>query len=211
MVNQMKQLSEYPQEVTVLYALQNVTRDQSHSVDVEEFYQSVRLESCFTYDWNKDWNKVNSHLKSYSIYSWLCTDTIVGFYAVYLDDELVAQTFKKARKSSLEIKFISKEAAIKVRDFLLECMQSDDDEQLFQISETLNNKISVLSSNYFSNQQHEKEGFFGGLACTVMNNCKFNSSESTYTYSGLRVRFYDNDEIMVIRCEDFKTLIKVNF
>lgn len=57
-------------------------------------------------------------LKFYWIKSWICTDTQVGLAAIYLEDELVASFWQPARKSDEEIRFVSNDAAKKVKKYI---------------------------------------------------------------------------------------------
>lgn len=202
----MKKLSELPQEITVRQALRNVNKDHFESVNAEEFYRSVCLEPT----WNYSWEKLDAGLKAYPIISWMCTDTTVGFYAVYLNDELVAQTMQTARRNDINIEYISEKAAIKVRDFLMSCMSEDKPAFPITPPAELDQKMSILTSTHFSDQQLESEGYFEGRACRVLKRLRFAEDEPYCIMTGLEVQFEDNQEVRVIPCDEFKTLIKVN-
>lgn len=77
------------------------------------------------YDVTQDWDK--GRLKTYSYAKWLCTDTHVGGLIYFLDDECVAVSWQNARKSDEDIDWISKEAYIKVRDYLISLMVQEDE------------------------------------------------------------------------------------
>jgi hypothetical protein len=68
-----------------------------------------------------------SRVKKHWLFKWLCTDTHVGLAVYYFDDEPLAVSFQPARKSDEEIKFVSKEIANKLRDFIL---SFEDDESI---------------------------------------------------------------------------------
>ena len=52
------------------------------------------------------------------IYTWTCTDTKVGLYAIYLKDQLICYGYQQYRKSYMEFYWVSKEVYTKVSKFL---------------------------------------------------------------------------------------------
>lgn len=66
----------------------------------------------------RDYDLFESRLKKYWVSSWMCTDTIVGLAAYYLDNQLVAVSAQPARKSDENIFFISQPAADLVEKFV---------------------------------------------------------------------------------------------
>jgi|GEM_PF-1756746 len=68
----------------------------------------------FDLGWSDD-----TRLKAYHVKTWLCTDSWVGWEAYFLDNEFVYLSSQNARKSDVDFEFVSKEAGIKVRDYLL--------------------------------------------------------------------------------------------
>ncbi len=52
------------------------------------------------------------------IWRWLCTDTVVGLFAVYLHDEFVCVSWQSARKNHTEYKWASEEAFHHVKSLL---------------------------------------------------------------------------------------------
>ena len=135
---------------------------------------------------------------------------MVGFYAVYLDGELVGSTNQSARKSQLEIKFISEHAAITVRDFLTSCLIKSNNFPILS-NEDMKKKISCfVSTNFSGQQQQQRFGYFEDRYCEVVDLVKSNSSECKITRTGLVVQFSDGEK-QIIKCSDFKVPISVDF
>jgi hypothetical protein len=60
-----------------------------------------------------------ARVTSVFVQKWLCTDTWVGLQVHYLDGEPVAVSWQNARKSDIELWFVSANAAERMRGFLL--------------------------------------------------------------------------------------------
>jgi hypothetical protein len=73
-----------------------------------------------------DYTKFAASVKEYFVASWICTDTRVGFSLICLNDEVVALSWQNARKSGKHVEYISKEAYDKLEDFLMTCLDKDD-------------------------------------------------------------------------------------
>lgn len=71
-------------------------------------------------------DKFGARVKKHWIYNWYCTDTYVGLAAYYMDGEPVAVSFQSGRKSDEEIEFVSKEAATKVREFIVTLLEPEE-------------------------------------------------------------------------------------
>lgn len=71
-------------------------------------------------------SRFDERVKKYWIYNWCCTDTWVGLAVYFMDDAPVAVSFQSARKSDENIEFVSKEAAAKVRDFIISLMEDEE-------------------------------------------------------------------------------------
>lgn len=102
-------------------AIANVDKSASDRfwVDTEEFCQALDLSLLIP------WNcKVDQRMKGYGLVTWLCTDTMVGAVAWYLDEELVAISYKNARRTDISIEFLNETSAEKVKKFLLEIAES---------------------------------------------------------------------------------------
>lgn len=83
--------------------------------DLEDIGSEVGVELPYGTFQDKDDYK----LKCYWVANHYCTDTYVGYRAYFLGDEFVALSYQQARKSDEVYKWFSKEAFIKVRDYIL--------------------------------------------------------------------------------------------
>lgn len=95
------------------------SEENTDDAQVEDF---ARL-----FDLHLSWEeKFGTRVKKHWIYNWYCTDSYVGLAAYYMDGEPVAVSFQSGRKSDEEIEFVSKEAAGKVRDFILTLLEPEE-------------------------------------------------------------------------------------
>lgn len=69
--------------------------------------------------WGTHQDKDDYKLKCYWVANHYCTDTYVGYRAYFLEDEFVALSYQPARKSDEAYEWVSKEAFIKVRNYIL--------------------------------------------------------------------------------------------
>lgn len=88
--------------------------------EIDEFSRELGLS---VYGW---YPAFEDRMKKYWVHSWNCTDTWVGTAAYFLDGELVAVSTQKGRKWDEEFEWVSREAAAKVREFILSL---EEDEQ----------------------------------------------------------------------------------
>lgn len=75
--------------------------------------------------------------------SWLCTDTHVGGFLLFLDDMFVGCSWQDARKSDTEYFWKSKETYTQVREFLIELMPYDSEYFQLIIEEDLGEGYEV--------------------------------------------------------------------
>lgn len=103
----------------LLTLLQNVERPPATSP--WDFEPPVS-ELCSVLGVNEPWDEDNTlteRLQAYPIYTWMCTDEMVGLHALYFDDQPVASIYRSGRKCHYEIEWVSKDAAKAVRDFMM--------------------------------------------------------------------------------------------
>jgi len=60
-----------------------------------------------------------NHIKEFPLHTWRCTDTIVGWKALFLNDEFICITYQPARKSDTKYFWASKEAINKTHNYLI--------------------------------------------------------------------------------------------
>jgi len=96
----------------------------------ESYVDTDQFSSEFNYEF--DWIK-QDRLKAYWIGNWYCTDSYVGYRMYFLDDEPVAVSIQKGRKWPEEFNWLSKELALKVREYLISIMPKKEDDLYFNI------------------------------------------------------------------------------
>lgn len=109
----------------ILDALKRVDRSEENSTwaDTEEFAGCFINSLPPVYGWFKEFE---NRVKLYWVVKWLCTDTWVGHSAVYFDNELIGMRSQDARKSDVNISFVSEDAANKLRDFIASFIDKDN-------------------------------------------------------------------------------------
>lgn len=96
-------------------ALINVSQEPSCHYDspvtedgnIQQWVDLVGYDSWQFDGWSEEFGK---RMHRHALYSWLCTDTVVGAFVYFLDKRPVAISTQKARKSSKEIEFIDQES-----------------------------------------------------------------------------------------------------
>jgi hypothetical protein len=82
-----------------------------YTPDWESLSQELRVEGLY---WSED-----TRLRVYPITSHICTDTEVGLFALFLDNEWVGISMQAYRKSSVEYSFVSREKAEILQQYLM--------------------------------------------------------------------------------------------
>lgn len=106
-------------------AIKQVKRPESrgawdNAVEIEEVCTELALREI----WNAP-NELYDRFKQYPLFNWLCTDEMVGLYALYLDGEPVGAYYRPGRKMSYNFMWLSQEAASTVRACLVSYMAPD--------------------------------------------------------------------------------------
>ncbi len=65
---------------------------------------------------------VFNHIKEFPLHTWNCTDTMVGWNALYLNNELICISYQAGRKCDKNYFWASKEMAEKTREYLLSAL-----------------------------------------------------------------------------------------
>lgn len=73
-----------------------------------------------------DYDESNSRITEAYYKKWLCTDTWVGGKVYFLDEEAVAISWQPARKSKEEIYWLSRELALKTKEYLATLVEEPD-------------------------------------------------------------------------------------
>lgn len=111
-------ISRLVDTMKLIDALRNVKRDdetfpEANEAPMEEICQSLGME----YDWHD--TESDKRIRSYGVLNWVCTDTHVGFNAIYVDGSLAGMTYQSARKSDVEVKWLSQEIAETTRRMIM--------------------------------------------------------------------------------------------
>lgn len=100
---------------------------------------------------------LDRRLRAFPIFHWICTDTLAGMEAYFLDGEPVGCGYRASRKSMLRIRWLSKEHAERVRAVLLEHM----DKPAYDILDP-DEDIPDTFSVQFAGQAPTDDGFHQG-------------------------------------------------
>jgi hypothetical protein len=90
-----------------------------------------------------DYEKFDARFKKYPVYTWVCTDTPVGIYAITLDGVLVAYTTQNARKNPVDVYYFSKLIQDLVVKTVCECELNREFEKNYSLVDA-----SILDSDY---------------------------------------------------------------
>lgn len=90
-----------------------------------------------------DYEKFDARFKKYPVYTWVCTDTSVGIYAITLDGVLVAYTTQNARKNPVNVYYFSKLIQDLVVKAVCECELNCESEKNYSLVDE-----SILDSDY---------------------------------------------------------------
>ena len=96
--------------------------------DFESLYEGEDRGSC-GYHYFNDPSPEDSRLFEYPLYETICTDTHVGEYLLFLDDEFVALKQYHNRKSDTEVTYVSKEAKDLVRAYVKSFLEEEEEEE----------------------------------------------------------------------------------
>ncbi len=163
-------------------------------VDVVEFGREFGLDL--------GWTEQN-RLKSYWVGNWYCTDTYVGYKIYFLDDEPVAFSIQKGRKSDEMISWFSKELALKVKEYLITLMSEEDDKLNIEICD-INEDIGETYKIEFNNQVLDYNmSMLNGESITIIERIKETPDWGIDTK--LKIKLSNSEEKIVdVRDLDFK-------
>lgn len=95
-------------------------------------------------------------LKCFWVGNWCCTDTWVGYRMYFLDDEPVAFSMQKARKSSEKFYWFGLEPAQKVKDYLLSLVLEKEDKlniEICDIQQDMREGFKIFYSSQITNAE----------------------------------------------------------
>lgn len=151
------------------------------------------------FDIHDIYNDHTCKLKKYSFGSWLCTDTIVGNFAYFLDDVPVAISYKPFRKYNEEFKWLSKEAYTKTREYLLSLRYEEDhlaDKEFISIEDEINTSYKL---EYNSNllDHHMKSATLNDKPVEIIEKHKgqgFENGDTSKNYLPSMVKIKDSNK-----------------
>jgi hypothetical protein len=139
---------------------------------------------CNLFQINNFYYSEDTRLKCYFIKRWICTDTHVGIRVYFLDGEHIAFSSLRGRKYDEEFTFISIELAKKLRDYLIDLANKENEftVELIEDSE-LDKKIPNTFKIEFNSQILHKTAFLNGERVEIIRkNYDFNSEREKYFY-----------------------------
>lgn len=93
----------------------------------------------------------SDRIQEYPMAIWCCTDTYVGMYCLFLDEEFLSISYQPARKSHTEYFFVNEEMSDKFLSFLKEMREKYEDKK------DLKNYMATLNLEDFKSFE---DGYF---------------------------------------------------
>lgn len=140
--------------------IQNINKE---AFDVPAWEELAQLFEIYNLYWSED-----KRLCNYVVKSWNCTDTWVGWYAYFLDDEFICFSTQNARKSSPSFKFISVDAKVKLKNYLQSLVEDNDRNiEYINIDDEIESTYKLDYSNQLISRFH-KEAVYGNEKVIVI-------------------------------------------
>lgn len=178
----------------LITALKNVDKTQhAQWIDADEVAQELGINR---YDTPDNWY---DRVKGYFIARWMCTDTMVGVCAIYLDDNLVGFYNQVGRKCDKDYEWLDLNSVDKMKEVLLE--NNCENFKFIDLSE----EIAETHFVDFYSQLVDKQGFFNGNVAKVIGNGDKANCTST------KVLIETCNETLTVNTEDFKIPLLLNW
>lgn len=169
-------------------------KNEDHA-NIDAFCQALDINEWL--GWNKDFDE---RVKGYALTQWLCTDTHVGMNVYFMDDEPIAVSTQSARKSDVYLRFVSEEAALKVRDFILSLVK--EDEKFYPTVAALDDEYGDSYTVRYHSELLTDVGLYDGQQVKVQQR-KMDYNEPSVEWSKVDVMLEDGT-IERIHLSDFK-------
>jgi len=184
-----------------------------------DLIEQVGLSMTFgSYDLEEaDRAEFEARLKGYYVIKWICTDSWVGAWAVYLDGQPLALGHQTARKNGVNYKFVSKEAVDRFRAFIFDYasrVQKIDLVEYIDLDSVFDDGDGGTGySVAYAEQLLTDQGFYKGEPVTVVEKYSYSSSYHTVkppTVKAARTKWGKvkvqkaSGEILLIDLEDFR-------
>lgn len=175
----------------------NVDRSEKNEddADIDAFCQALDINEWLGWD-----KRFDERVKGYALTQWLCTDTHVGMNVYFMDDEPAAVSTQSARKSDVYIRFVSEEAALKVRDFILSLAK--EDEKFYPTIAALDDEYGESYTVRYHSELLTDIGLYGGAPVKVQRR-RMDYNEPCDEWYKVDVMFEDG-AIERIHLSDFK-------
>ena len=122
------------------------SRENEDYVVLERVAESLEINNFYYY------GDEQKRLRAYWIGYWLCTDSWVGWRMYFFDGQFVAISEQKGRKCSEDFEWVSRDAAEKVRRFLLDLISADElGVDLCNLDEDLGDSYKIAFPNQVLN------------------------------------------------------------
>lgn len=194
----------------LLNALQDVikTPENSSTVDSEGLLNSLGMNYEVL-----NWDKYEKGLVAYWVISRYCTDSYVGLQAIYLNGELVAYSQQEGRKCDYEVTFLNIEAAKAVKDFVVSCMETHEDEFEVATAEDLeqdiDEKVSWWCSEFLLPGDHKgvwRKGLGTPIPVTFLKTVR---EKGEYNSKQYLVKVDEDGQKLTIPAEEYFFPIRV--
>lgn len=180
--------------MNTLKAMRMVDKSRNNQVYPEYEKLCEALEA----GWPVNYEEFENRVKGFWLVKWLCTDTWVGTAVYYLDWDPICCAVKNCRKCDPHFFFVSKEAAFKMREFLLSLR--DEDEPEFEL---IAKEIPDYYDVKFSGQLLVNEGSVDVRKCKITNTFR-----EDYVSQKVEVEFEDGER-KVVPVDEFKIPIHI--
>jgi len=146
----------------------------------------------------------DERLKSYYLKAHLCTDSYVGIKTYFLDDKLVAISNQVGRKYSEEFGFVSQEAAIELKKYLLSLVEEEEEEK-YELIEGWDGEVEDTYKITYNTQVIYDKAFYKGEEVEILKrNFESEGINSPNYFHSILIKFKNKEEIVDVRELDFK-------
>lgn len=159
------------------------------------------------YNWDDQ-----DRLTSYYIGNWYCTDTYVGYKVYFLDDEPVMVSSQTARKNDEHFEWLSKEAFMKVKDYILSFKENDEYEfDLVDLNEDIGETYKIHYHGALFDY-HKNIPLFNGVNVSIIeyNEGQGFNEKKQYNPSLVKVKFHESDKTQWVELKELDFPFNIN-
>ena len=117
----------------------------AESVNPQIFYFESGVD-----EFDIDYSKLDKRFQQFPVYTWMCTDTMVGIYAIALDGTLVAYTTQEGRKCHTNMYYINREMQDWAVQVVQQCRREKETQYNLVDDQILDSDITAV--NIFENR-----------------------------------------------------------